>query len=123
MALIAFLNVQAEGFKTKYKSLEEILKMNRKMEAKLIGYDEKPTYFANVKVEDHLSNRFSDLKVHPISVDPMKNCSPSMGPTTPPPSTCQLPRHQLTKTVKNNSPNVDSEAAGNKIFVKCLLII
>ncbi|KAJ9557988.1 hypothetical protein OSB04_012602 [Centaurea solstitialis] len=32
-----------KGFKTKVKSLEEILKLSQQMEAKLIGYDENPT--------------------------------------------------------------------------------
>ncbi|GAB2289126.1 endoribonuclease Dicer [Dionaea muscipula] len=35
-------NLQAEGYKAKTKSLEEILKSSQKMEAKLIGFDETP---------------------------------------------------------------------------------
>lgn len=35
--------LQDKGYKTKVKSLEEILKSSKKMEAKLIGYDEIPT--------------------------------------------------------------------------------
>ncbi|KAL4589871.1 hypothetical protein LXL04_002782 [Taraxacum kok-saghyz] len=38
-----YLSLKDKGFKTKVKSLEEILKLSKKMDAKLIGYDEIPT--------------------------------------------------------------------------------
>ncbi|KAK9060685.1 hypothetical protein SSX86_021391 [Deinandra increscens subsp. villosa] len=37
------LELKDKGYKTNMKSLEEVLKMSQKMEAKLIGYDEIPT--------------------------------------------------------------------------------
>ncbi|XP_052198876.1 dicer-like protein 4 isoform X2 [Diospyros lotus] len=75
--------LKAQGYRTKTKPLEEVLKSSRKMEAKLIGYDEAaidvtapdaiPLHNLNLH-ED--SRSLCDAKVHPISEEP-KKISPS----------------------------------------------
>lgn len=58
---IDILCLQRKGYKTKMKTLEEVLKGSKKMEAKLIGYDETPTDI----IVSHV-NQFKDL--NPIEV-------------------------------------------------------
>lgn len=68
--------LQDHGYKPKSKSLEEILKLTHKMEAKLIGYNETPTDVTapyateldNLKVQDSNKSGASSSKVHPLGV-------------------------------------------------------
>ncbi|XP_024979353.1 dicer-like protein 4 isoform X2 [Cynara cardunculus var. scolymus] len=56
-----YLSLKEKGYKTKVKSLEEILKLSQKMEARLIGYDEIPSNI-DVSFADHIE----DLKSNEV---------------------------------------------------------
>ncbi|KAI3524344.1 hypothetical protein L1887_02997 [Cichorium endivia] len=56
-----YLSLKDKGYKTKMKSLEEILKSSKKMDAKLIGYDEIPT---NIDVSR--ANKVADLNANEL---------------------------------------------------------
>lgn len=61
-----YLSLKDKGFKTKVKSLEEILKSSKKMDAKLIGYDEIPTDIdvsRASKVVDLNANEFRNIPI------------------------------------------------------------
>lgn len=62
------INVQAQGFSAKSKSLNEVLKETEKMEAQLIGFDEKPctTELCDFEVEEAPKTEF-DFNVHPVN--------------------------------------------------------
>ncbi|KAL8145327.1 dicer-like protein 4 isoform X2 [Apium graveolens] len=70
------LTLKEHGYKPKSKSLEEILKLTHKTEAKLIGYNETPTdviipsatELDNLKVQDSHKSGASSSKVHPLGV-------------------------------------------------------
>ena len=79
------LDVQAQDYKLKSESLEEVLKSTRKMKAKLIGYDEAPIDVTGPvaipleKLELQKPSRSRcNLKVHPIIEDPKKIFSSSI---------------------------------------------
>ncbi|KAK1414006.1 hypothetical protein QVD17_29743 [Tagetes erecta] len=68
------LSLKDKGYKTKMKSLEEILKSSEKMEARLIGYDEIPTDL-NV-INKYLSSTgfgSNSQEMHSGSVKPAKS--------------------------------------------------
>ncbi|KAL0307821.1 UNVERIFIED_CONTAM: Dicer-like protein 4 [Sesamum calycinum] len=71
--------LKAQGYKSKTKSLEEVLRKSKKMEAELIGYDETPCYgtaeFGGLKL---LENSQSD---HDIKVYALSETSTSASPT------------------------------------------
>ncbi|KAI3796093.1 hypothetical protein L1987_38757 [Smallanthus sonchifolius] len=68
-----YLSLKDKGYKTKMKSLEEILKLSQKMEAKLIGYDEIPTDI-NVSHEylSSIESGSESQEMHSDSVKPVK---------------------------------------------------
>lgn len=77
--------MQDQGYKLKTKSLEDVLKSSRKLEAKLIGYDEAPIDVTapdaipldKLKLQEP-SRSQSNPKVYPISEEPKKiTISPS----------------------------------------------
>ncbi|KAL0423451.1 UNVERIFIED_CONTAM: Endoribonuclease Dicer4, partial [Sesamum radiatum] len=61
---------RAQGYKSKTKSLEEVLRESKKMEAQLIGFDETPCYgtaeFGGLKLLEN-SHSHHDVKVHALS--------------------------------------------------------
>lgn len=75
------LKLKEHGYKPKSKSLEEILKLTHKMEAKLIGYNETPTDVTapyateldNLQVQDSHESGASSSKVHPLGVEPLRS--------------------------------------------------
>ncbi|KAK3007427.1 hypothetical protein RJ639_013553 [Escallonia herrerae] len=81
--------LKAQGYKARSKSLEEVLRSSQKMEAKLIGYDEKPTDvlasypigFEKLAVHEPLRSN-GHLKMHPVSVEPKKVSKPNVGPVS-----------------------------------------
>ncbi|KAM7472961.1 hypothetical protein LguiA_011144 [Lonicera macranthoides] len=127
-----FSRLKAEGFKTKYKSLEEILKMNRRMEAKLIGYDEKPTYVANVEPQRGAHNTasidmspsetptYKDSGLHKEEAKSIFISGPSVWPIRPPPR--GVPTCEPAEKAENNSCLADSQNAGgsHKTAKSCL---
>lgn len=106
------MDLQAQGFRSKSKPLEEVLKSIHKMEPKLIGYDEAPIDvtapdaipFDELKLQEP-SRIQSNLKVHPITDEPKKRFSPTIGSrrqTQPP----------LEAVVGNDSCNLDKQGTG-----------
>ncbi|KAH7859943.1 hypothetical protein Vadar_007343 [Vaccinium darrowii] len=80
-----FRKLKDQGYKLKTKSLEDVLKSSRKLEAKLIGYDEAPIDVTapdaipldKLKLQEP-SRSQSNPKVYPISEEPKKiTISPS----------------------------------------------
>lgn len=78
------MNVQAQGWKAKSKTLEEVLESTSKMEPKLIGYDETPidvTYTNTAKhimvTGDLYSKSNSEIRRIP---DTDEICSPCVKP-------------------------------------------
>ncbi|PWA74613.1 dicer-like 4 [Artemisia annua] len=58
-----YLSLKEKGYKTKMKSLEDILKIMEKKDSKLIGYDEIPT-----DIDLSLANQFNDLSIERKSI-------------------------------------------------------
>ncbi|CDP10524.1 unnamed protein product [Coffea canephora] len=62
------------GYTAKSKSLDEVLKETEKMEAQLIGFDEKPSVvnakFDDFRVQEEASETENGLKVYPLNEDP-----------------------------------------------------
>lgn len=88
-----YLSLKDKGYKTKVKSLEEILKLSQKMEAKLIGYDEIPTDI-DVSCADHIedlkSNELRNIprEVHSRPVNSAKSGSCVQRMVQPAPDVC-----------------------------------
>ncbi|KAK2993669.1 hypothetical protein RJ640_009484 [Escallonia rubra] len=108
--------LKAQGYKARSKSLEEVLRSSQKMEAKLIGYDEKPTDvlasypigFEKLAVHEP-SRSNGHLKVHPVSVEPKKVSKPNIGPVRQPPSSSKF---QFTENIESHGCSVDSQTPG-----------
>ncbi|GMP60363.1 hypothetical protein CsSME_00023261 [Camellia sinensis var. sinensis] len=113
------LDVQAEGYKPKYKSLQEVLKSSRKMEAKLIGYDEAPIDvtapdaipFGNLKLQESSRSQYN-VKVDHLDEEPKKIFPVSIRPIRPPQPRLEAQKPQSTATIENNSCNSDPLATG-----------
>ncbi|KAI8023022.1 Dicer-like protein 4 [Camellia lanceoleosa] len=111
--------LKAEGYKPKYKSLEEVLKSSRKMEAKLIGYDEAPIDvtapdaipFGNLKLQESSRSQYN-VKVHHLDEEPKKIFPVSIRPIRPPQPLLEAQKPQSTATIENNSCNLDPLATG-----------
>lgn len=109
--------LQDKGYKTKMKTLEEILKLSQKMEAKLIGYDETPTdidvsHANQVKDVNTTNLRSISQKVHSTSVNVFKSNSSVRRMVQPVPQ-CSS---------SNSSTNSNLQAPAGKIewiLVKC----
>ncbi|KAF5945922.1 hypothetical protein HYC85_016150 [Camellia sinensis] len=111
--------LKAEGYKPKYKSLEEVLKSSRKMEAKLIGYDEAPIDvtapdaipFGNLKLQESSRSQYN-VKVDHLDEEPKKIFPVSIRPIRPPQPLLEAQKPQSTATIENNSCNSDPLATG-----------
>lgn len=116
------LMLKEQGYKPKYKSLEDVVKLTRKMEAKLIGYDEMPTNgvapyatgINNLKAREP-SRSGGSSKVHPISVEPKKLCASWFKPVRQAPSIRAPPESQQIESNDIYSCLTDSQTAGNNL--------
>lgn len=78
------VDVQAQGWKAKSKTLEEVLESTSKMEPKLIGYDETPIDVTDTDTVGHimvnadLYNK-SNPEIRPIQ-ETVKICRPCVKP-------------------------------------------
>lgn len=112
--------LQEHGFKTKSKSLEEVLKSTHKMEAKLIGYDETPTHVSapyatgldNLKVQDFFKGGASSSKVHPLGAEPHRSGGTKIKPIRQMSSLCDPRECQPVAKEDNNSCSSDSQTSG-----------
>jgi endoribonuclease Dicer len=114
------VDVQAKGYKPKSKTLEEVLKSSRKMEAKLIGYDETP-----IDVNTPEAIGFEKSTVQPSSGD----FEPQIFRLTKVSDnniSCITPaikkqfgalRGQPSRTIENHSCDPDSQTTGIVIVV------
>lgn len=64
------VDVQAQGWKAKSKTLEEVLESTSKMEPKLIGYDETPIDVTDTNTAKHIV----------VNADPYNNSNPEICP-------------------------------------------
>ncbi|XP_020549658.1 dicer-like protein 4 isoform X2 [Sesamum indicum] len=100
--------LKAQGYKSKTKSLEEVLRKSKKMEAELIGYDEKPCYgtaeFGGLKL---LENSQSD---HDVKVYALSETSTSKSRTIPKPIRDRPFAHEASEfhNIKSNDYIIDS---------------
>ncbi|WJZ98263.1 hypothetical protein VitviT2T_016802 [Vitis vinifera] len=90
-----FKKLKDQGYMLHSESLEEVLKSSSKMEAKLIGYDEKPIdvafdsfEFEKLKMQEH-SNSDCNRKIQPMKMKPKNVCSPCIKPVS------DLPQFQI----------------------------
>ncbi|KAI3891640.1 hypothetical protein MKW92_042971 [Papaver armeniacum] len=79
-AKVIFSKLQAQGYKPKNKTLEEVLKSSIKQEAKLMGYNETPTQ--GVATDSELLENFERLCVSSSADDDSISKAISEGPTT-----------------------------------------
>ncbi|XP_051114005.1 dicer-like protein 4 [Andrographis paniculata] len=71
-----FERLKSQGYKSKSKSLDEVLRTSRKREAELIGYNEMPCYEAAVssRLEAlRISQSNCDVKIHSLNEIPSGN--------------------------------------------------
>lgn len=107
--------MQAQGYRPKSKSLEQVLKTAIKMEAKLIGYDETPCVLTDScdDLDKHeTSESDCDLKVFPISEELARNCNFKFKPTRKllsPEASVQCNSNQ---TIMSNGSKADSKDTG-----------
>ncbi|XP_059635348.1 dicer-like protein 4 isoform X2 [Cornus florida] len=111
-----FARLKAQGYKPKFISLEEVLKSSRRMEAKLIGYDETPADVIapdsiNMKLLEPSRNRYN------LRVDHMEEVSTgirtnSINSVRQPLSPSKAPVSQRTQPIENNNCNSDSPTTG-----------
>ncbi|RZC50978.1 hypothetical protein C5167_019405 [Papaver somniferum] len=79
-AKVIFSKLQAQGYKPKNKTLEEVLKSSIKQEAKLMGYNETPTQ--GVATDSDLLENFERLCVSSSADDDNISKAINEGPTT-----------------------------------------
>ncbi|XP_075077545.1 dicer-like protein 4 isoform X3 [Nicotiana tabacum] len=108
---------KAQGYRRKSKSLEQVVKTAKKMEAKLIGYDEIPcvlTARCNDVEKNEASESDRDLKAFPISEQLARNCNFKLKPARKlaPEAAVQCNSEQ---TIMPNGSNSDSKATGGAI--------
>lgn len=120
--------MQDQGYMLHSESLEEVLKSSSKMEAKLIGYDEKPIdvafdsfEFEKLKMQEH-SNSDCNRKIQPMKMKPKNVCSPCIKPVS------DLPQFQIKASeqqpheiVQGNSFDSGSQTTGI-VFVTVLAL-
>ncbi|KAL0427693.1 UNVERIFIED_CONTAM: Dicer-like protein 4 [Sesamum latifolium] len=100
--------LKAQGYKSKTKSLEEVLRKSKKMEAELIGYDETPCYgtseFGGLKL---LENSQSD---HDVKVYALSETSTSKSRTIPKPMRDRPFAHEAPEfpNIQSNGYKIDS---------------
>nr|XP_016506314.1 PREDICTED: dicer-like protein 4 [Nicotiana tabacum] len=110
-------SLKAQGYRRKSKSLEQVVKTAKKMEAKLIGYDEIPcvlTARCNDVEKNEASESDRDLKAFPISEQLARNCNFKLKPARKlaPEAAVQCNSEQ---TIMPNGSNSDSKATGGAI--------
>lgn len=105
---LTFPYLQAQGYRLKTKSLEEVLKMLRTMEARLVGYDEMPLsvvsssdlpHVGNLCLEEHSSTCVNlELSIGNLSLNdyPLTN-----GRASPEPNVYEMPT--ITSSSQRNS--------------------
>lgn len=116
--LVMGVDVQSQGWKTKSKSLEEVLKSTVRMEAKLIGYDETPIDVTEAQIKPIV------VKGDQCSNFNMENISNGHGEAVDICSPCSIPvSRQLSsstigkagETLENHDGDSDSRRAGTGI--------
>ena len=107
--------MQAVGYTAKPKSLDEVLKETEKMEAQLIGFDEKPAG-VNGKFYDFSMQEASEtengLKVYPLNEDPGNDYNSSHKHTRQIVAPYNASRWRPTGATKSLICNPDSREAG-----------
>ncbi|KAK7347176.1 hypothetical protein VNO80_21703 [Phaseolus coccineus] len=76
-------NLQAQGWKAKSKTLEEVLESTSKMEPKLIGYDETPIDVTDTNTAKHImetADLYTKLNPEILIQDTAEICSPCVKP-------------------------------------------
>ncbi|XP_024022600.1 dicer-like protein 4 isoform X1 [Morus notabilis] len=105
------VQLKAQGFKLKSSSLEEVLKSSSKMEAKLIGYDEKPIDvapppdsigFENLALEEPVVTKF---------VTKVRSTNEPMDVSSSKPATSKQPQSN-SKAIKNDDLDTESQTMG-----------
>jgi len=75
--------MQAQGWKAKSKTLEEVLESTSKMEPKLIGYDETPIDVTDTNTAKHImvtADLYSKSNPEILIQDTAEICSPCVKP-------------------------------------------
>ncbi|KAI3744431.1 hypothetical protein L1987_57511 [Smallanthus sonchifolius] len=117
-----YLSLKDKGYKTKMKSLEEILKLSQKMEAKLIGYDEIPTDI-NVSHEylNSIESGSKSQEKHSSSVKPVKISNGVRRMVDPAPPQCS---HLDASSSNSQAPAgdaVDMSSAKSYLYGICAI--
>lgn len=113
------VNVQARGWKTKSKTLEEVMKSTYKTEPQLIGYDETPidvtdtNSMGQIMVQRDLGSK-SDPEIRPILevVDTYSPCVTPVGELLQ-----SSPEGKLNETFKSQECSGDLLRTGNKKYI------
>ncbi|WMV36294.1 hypothetical protein MTR67_029679 [Solanum verrucosum] len=108
-------NVQAQGYRPKSKSLEQVLKTAIKMEAKLIGYDETPCVLTTScdDLDKHeTSESDCDLKVFPVNEKLARSCNFKFKSTRKLLSPEASVQCNSDQTIMSNGSKEDSKATG-----------
>lgn len=110
-----YSRLKALGYSAKSKSLDEVLKETEKMEAQLIGFDEKPSVVTakhnDFKVQE-ASETENDLKVYPLNEDPGNNYNSSHKPIRQKVVPYNASRWRPTGATKSLICNPDSRETG-----------
>ncbi|PIN16599.1 Ribonuclease [Handroanthus impetiginosus] len=105
--------LKAQGYKSKSKSLEEVLSTSEKTEAKLIGYDETPCYktanSGGLKVVEN-SQSDCDTKVYPLNGMSSSNHHTVSRAIRDHSLRHKASENRVAKTIHNNGHKVDSPA-------------
>ncbi|KAJ1382389.1 Ribonuclease III domain [Sesbania bispinosa] len=117
--------VQAQGWKPKSKTLEDVLKSTFKMEPKLIGYDETPidvtdtNTIGQAMVNGNLCSK-SDPEIRPIR-EVVGMCSPCVKPVDQ--HLQSSPKGKLSETFENHDCSSDSSRTGYIKTLRALVIL
>ncbi|KAM7508303.1 hypothetical protein LguiA_018756 [Lonicera macranthoides] len=124
-----YSKLKAQGYKSKSKSLEEVLRTSPKMEAKLIGFDETPTpaiapsNMVGSSAMKEPSRSRPEPKFRPIPLQYKKDRNRSVKSMGQPSSSCESQGIQNSEGVENNSQNGDLQTSGglSKVTAKARL--
>ncbi|XP_073044162.1 dicer-like protein 4 isoform X2 [Primulina eburnea] len=106
--------LKAQGYRTKSKSLEEVLRKCGKREAKLIGYDETSSLESvkSGKLKIQESPRSDcDVKLYPLSEASTSKCDIVTRPLRQTSYRHTASESHVTQTIHNNGCNVESPAS------------
>ncbi|KAI3443972.1 hypothetical protein Pfo_000637 [Paulownia fortunei] len=105
--------LKAQGYKSKSKSLEEVLKESEKKEAKLIGYDEAPSQGTSksglLEVQEILQS-VCNAKIYPLNEASTGNCYTVSRPIRQSPFPNKTSECSIEQTIHGNGCNIDSPA-------------